>query len=269
MNAMIRSMVADDMYYPGSPEDLRHQLQRALAKTTGTAGTARVVVGPYGAYELTLTYMMEALRAATRRKPERVVILAPPHASASGRVLIPESDLFATPFGALPVDHEVLLELIDSSTLFTRDEFSHLRDHSIETMLPPLHYLFGPIPIVPILVGALSPALLRHAARTLEATLSGHDSLVVVSANLSGFTTPPEADARSRAMVRLIMNSPGEGILGAMETLENPPRSLWPIVLGHLLAGEDSRPAIVNRGTFDTEYDGDTGSVVFASIVYT
>ena len=269
MGEMIRSMVADDMYYPGTPEELRHRLQRALAGAAGAAGTARVVVGPYGAYDLTLDYTMEALRAATRRTPERVVILAPPHASMPGRVLVPESDLFATPFGALPVDHEFLLELIDSSTLFTRDEFSHLRDHSIETMLPPLHYLFGPIPIVPILVGALSPALLRHAARILEATLASEDSLIVISANLSGFTTSLEADARARRMIRLMMNSPGEAILEAMETLEDRPRSLWPIVVGHLLAGECSRPVIVNRGTFDTEYDGDTGSVVFASIVYT
>ena len=262
-------MVADEMYYPGDPDELRRSLQRAVADTPVVSGSARVVVGPYGSYDLTLSYVMHALKAAANVQPARILLLAPPNTPTEGRALLPESAAFATPFGSLPVDSGILHQLIGSSTLFEIDEFSHLRDHSIETMLPALHYLFGPIPIIPVLVGKMAPSMLRHTARVLSTTLKRQDCITVVSANLSGFATPREADARARGVIRLLLESPGEKILHAMETLENPPRSLWPIILGHLLAEPSSRPLILDSGTFETDYDGDTGSVVFAAIAYT
>lgn len=261
-------MVADEMYYPGEPEELRRQLQRALSDAPAISGTSRVVIGPYGAYDLTLPYVMHALKAAAKLKPSAILLLAPPNATSS-RVLLPESSAFATPFGELPVDRGVLESLTGASTLFEMDEFAHLRDHSIETMLPAVYVLFGSLPIIPILVGTLPPPRLLHAARTISGVLRDREVLTVVSANLSGFTTPGEADARSRGIIRLLMDSPGERILGTMETLESPPRSLWPIALGHLLAGPATRPLILDRGTFETEYEGDTGSVVLAAIAYT
>lgn len=260
-------MVADEMYYPGEPGELRRDLQRALREAPVISGGARVVIGPYGAYDLTLPYVMYALKAAARQTPAAVLLLAPPNA-ASSHVLLPESEAFATPFGTLPVALDILKHLTESSTLFELDEFAHLRDHSIETMLPAIFFLFGPVPIIPILVGALAPAKLHHAARTLAATLRDRDVLTVVSANLSGFTTPSEADARSRGIIRLLMDSPGERILETMGTLESPPRSLHPIALGHLLAGSAARPRILDRGTFETEFEGDTGSVVLAAVAY-
>lgn len=265
---MIRSMVADEMYYPGEPEELRYRLRRALAESPSISGGARVVVGPYGAYDLTLPYVMRALKAAAAVKPSVILVVAPPNAP-SEQVVLPESEAFATPFGTLPVDHAVISQLTSSSTLFQMDEFAHLRDHSIETMLPALHVIFGTVPIVPLLVGSIPFKSLLHGARIISAALKGRDFLTVVSANLSGFTSPGNADARARGMVRLLMESPGPEILDATETLESPPRSLWPIILGHLLAGPDARPRILDRGTFETDYDGHTAGVVLAAIAYT
>ncbi len=266
---MIRSMVADEMYYPGEPDDLRRQLQEALANAPVLAGSSPVVVGPYGSYELTLPYVMQALKAAANRRPEVIVLVAPPHSTVPERALLPESDVFDTPFGPLPVDQPALEFLTSSTTLFEVDEIAHLRDHSIETMLPAVHHLFGPLPVLPILVGDLPPKMLEHAARLIPAALEDRTYLTVVSANLSGFTTPRNADARARAIIRLILESPGTTVLTTMQTIVSPPRSLVPIVLGHLLAGNSARPTILSRGTYETEFDGDTGSVVIGSIAYT
>lgn len=266
---MIRSMVADEMYYPGSPEELRRQIQHTLTTIAAPTRSSNVVVAPYGAYDLTLSYVMQALRTTVTEQPETVVLIAPPNATAPGRALLPESSGFATPFGVLPVDQPALSRLAATSSVFEIDEFAHLRDHSIETMLPPIQYLFGPVPIIPILVGTLSPGVLHQVARGLQTSLLGRRYVTVISANLSGFTTLRRADARARSIIRMLFNSPGETVLATMETLEDPPRSLYPIILGHLLAGTPTRPSILMRGTFETEYEGDTGSVVFAAIAYT
>ncbi|MEX2442316.1 MAG: AmmeMemoRadiSam system protein B [Alkalispirochaeta sp.] len=263
---MIRAMVADGVFYPADATQLKTELALAFRGTRIQRRDASVVVAPHGAYEISLPYVAESLTSAAETVPECVVILAPPSGTYR-KVLLPESQAFETPFGTMPVDQDVCRKLVDEKTFFV-DEIAHLQDHSVEVMLPALYYLFGPVPIVPLLVAGLPPGELLHVRDTLQAVLGARSTLVVAAANLSGFVSPTEADARARKLIRLLLTGGGSAILSRVETLENPPRSLETLVLTHLLAGENTRPEIINRGTFETDYDGDVGSVVFASIAY-
>lgn len=264
---MIRAMVGEGMYYPGDPDDLRERLRRALAFAETAERDSRTILAPYGAYDVALPFLATAIRSGPVTPPQRVVILAPPNAASHGRALLPESTEFETPFGTLPVDRDAIAALAASSDAFVYDEIAHLRDHSIETALPVLHYVYDSVPIVPILIGSLTPAIAETLVTGL-APLITSDTLTVISANLSGFAAPEEADARARRMVRLLMTNRGHAVFRAAAILEDPPRSLWPIALGSALAGESTRPRIISRGMFETEFADDVGSVVFASIAY-
>ena len=265
---MVRPMVADGVFYPSDPAALKSRLQRAFIEARVPRGHATVVVAPYGSYDLMLSYIAGSLRATDISDPEFVLLLAPPDASLWDRILIPESDAFATPFGEIPVHREICRSLVAADELFTVDEVAHLQNHSIEVFLPAIHYLFGPVPIVPLLVGRLSGQKLVAAQSHLTRVTTEARNLVVGGANLSGFTDPSEADARARKLIRLVMTGPGERILENLDTLEDAPRSLSTLVLSHLLAGEECRPAVLARGTFETEFEGHVGGVVFASIAY-
>ncbi len=264
---MIRTMVAEGLYYPEDGEELIEQIRAVLAQSSQVPGNSSVVLAPYGSYEIVLPYIVPALRAAIPH-PEVIVILAPPNSSATPGILLPESEVFATPLGNVEVDQPVTGQLRGAETLFPVDEIAHLRDHSIEIMLPVLHYLFGNTPIVPLLVGPLEPRALQTAAHSLQKALEHRRWMVLVSANLSGFTSPRRAAVRAREILRLLMNDPGPAVLDGMLMVPDPPRSFWPILLGHLLAPAGTRPELLHRGTFETEYEDDTGSVVFASIAY-
>ena len=265
---MIREMVGDGFYYPSQPEELRTQIQRALREVRTTRGNARVTVVPYGAYQFTLPYLADSMKSYGAVAPERVLVIAPADSDSSQRLLLPESEAFSTPFGTLPVDQESLAVLRQDSSLFVDDEIAHLQNHSLEVLLPPLHYLLGPVPIVPVLVGRLNPEQLRRATESLERVRALGEHVTLAGANLSGFVSPLEADARARKLIRLIMTGAGHDILERIDTFESPPRSLSSLVLAHLLAGPDTRPEILGRGTFETEYEGDVGSVLCASIAY-
>lgn len=263
---MTRAMVADGVFYTADAATLKDELTRAFREARVKRRDARVLVAPHGAYEISLPYVAESLTSAADTSPECIVIIAPP--SGSGRaVLLPESQAFETPFGAVPVDQTVCSRLIDDTIVFA-DEIAHLQDHSVEVMLPALYQLFGPVPIVPLLVGQLPPEDLIQVRRALEAALGSRSTLVVAAANLSGFVSPTEADARARKLIRLLLTGGGNAIISRVDTLEDPPRSLASLVLTHLLAGENARPEILSRGTFETDYDGEVGSVVFASVAY-
>ena len=263
---MIRAMVADGVFYTADAATLKDELNRAFREVRVQRRDARVVVAPHGAYEISLPYVAESLTSAAETAPECVVIVAPP--SGTGRnVLLPESQAFETPFGIVPVDQTVCTAIIDDEIVLT-DEIAHLQDHSVEVMLPALYHLFGPVPIIPLLVGELSWDKLTQVQQALTGALGTRSTLVVAAANLSGFVGPAEADARARKLIRLLMTGGGSAILSRIDTLENPPRSLSALVLAHLLAGENTRPEILSRGTFETDFDGEVGSVIFASVAY-
>jgi len=266
---MIRAMVADGIYYENDPDILRSQIQEALRRSAAVRGSARVVVAPFGAYSLSLPYIAQALKSTGADTPECVVVLAPPTSAMPAAVMLPESETFATPFGELSVSQAAMETLLaEYDTIFAVDEIAHLQEHSIEIMLPAVHYLFGEVPILPLLVGEISTDQTILAREGITRVLAGKRFLVIAAANLSGFVPPHEADARARKLVRLMMTSPGDEIVRSVETYEDPPRSLNTLVLAHLLAGADTRPDVISRGTFETEYEGDVGTVVFASIAY-
>ena len=261
-------MVGENIFYPGDPDVLRKQLQTAFLETDTLSKNAPVVAAPYGAYSNSVGYIASALKAAGSVPPEIVVVPAPPHSTKEGTVLLPESDSFETPFGELPVAMDLLEQLKSSCRYFVDDEIAHLQNHSIEVLLPAVHYHFGTVPIVPLLVPRIDRDRLIAVTDALVAIAGDRTSKVVVGANLNGFTTSTEADAVSRKLIRLLMTAPGSRIVDSLSTFEAPPRSTWPLLVGHVLAGNHTHPQILKRGTFDTEYEGDVGTVVFASIAY-
>lgn len=266
---MIREMIGENIYYTGNPDHLRQQLRRAFHETEVPADRARVVVVPNGAYSVCLPFVAQGLRMGLGSPVDVVVVLAPPSSPDVTETVLPESDEFATPFGTLPVDQAITGQLLTGpDRVITVDEIAHLQDHSIETVLPALHYLTDAVPIVPILVGETGTARLDQVHHQIRRVLGTRSFLVVAAANISGFVMPDEADARARKVIRLLMTSRGEEILERAQTLEKPPRSLGALILAHLLAGPRTRPEVLGRGTFETEFEGAVGSVIFASIAY-
>ena len=269
---MIRPAVVVDMYYPSNPQTLRETLQNAFREAPATTTNSRIVVAPYGSYRVALPYITSSLKSVGDTAPERVVILAPPHTAATNQILLPESTEFETPYGTLPVDTTTISSLAEHARgkdLLVYDEIAHLQNHSHELVLPVLHHLYGPIPIVPLLVGSLNRTGLLTATELISTHIDLERSLIIASGNLSGFVSPSEADARSRKVLRLLMSTVGQQIFEAIETFEDPPISLSSLSIAHALAGGELHPEVLGRGTFETDYEGAVGSVVFASIAYT
>lgn len=262
-------MVGEDIYFPGDPDILKHELQHAFRESLVISEDAAVTVAPFGAYHHSLPYIAGSLKAMGTKKPERIIILAPPDSNRTGDVMLPESDRFATPLGTLSVDTEALDELRRRCRYFVNDEIAHLQNHSVEVLLPAIHYYFGAVPILPLLVPRLTIDQLTPITDAIASIQADRETRILIGANLSGFAEPREAEGTARMMIRLLMTSRGSNISRNIATFESPPRSAWPLAIGHTLAGEATRPHILSRGNFETEYEGHVGTVVFASIAYT
>ena len=128
---------------------------------------------------------------------DRVIILGTDHAGSPGSLTLTRQS-YATPWGALPTDTEVVAELasILGEDRGFAEEAHHIGEHSIELAAVWLHYAAGGKPknLVPILCGGPEPFLQQadsgtNAARRAVDLLAGvaaeDGTLVIAAADIS------------------------------------------------------------------------------------
>jgi AmmeMemoRadiSam system protein B len=116
-----------------------------------------------------------------------VVLLGSVHDGAGEGLYLSDSQYFETPLGNLTVDQNLGAELASCSTLFEINDIPHLREHSLEVLLPFVRFCFPGARIIPLLMGVPRPSLVSALARALRIVFEPllENTLFVISANLS------------------------------------------------------------------------------------
>lgn len=202
-NAPLRPPVLAGQSYPDDEQELRHLLDGYLEAVdeTPAADGVRGIVCPHIDYARGgPTYAQVWARAAESvRAADLVVILGTDHYGGDGRLTLTRQN-YATPFGVLPTDREVvdqLVEALGEEAAFA-DELHHHTEHSIELAAVWLHHLLDgrSCPIVPILCGSFShfvegaadPRQTPEIERLVDAfrrATAGRDVLVVAAADMA------------------------------------------------------------------------------------
>ena len=151
--------------------------------------------------------------ARALREADLVVIFGTDHSGGLGQVTLTRHD-FATPYGVLRTDRELMQALTDrlDEDLY-EEEFHHRNEHSIELAAVWLHFARDgePVPLVPVLCG--HPVTYMHAGRidpqtfagraiaALRRALAGRRVLAVAAADLA-HVGPAFGDPRPFNMTR-------------------------------------------------------------------
>jgi AmmeMemoRadiSam system protein B len=203
----IRFPVVGDLFYPEKRDEAEPQL--AACMKGWEEGQARVIIAPHGAWDISGRIAGAAFAAAagTRRSPpvSRVAVLGIIHQEEEG-LFLSDSDFFQTPLGNIPVARIFCEELASCSTLFEINDIPHLREHSIEVLLPFIKYCFPDAAIVPVLMGNCRQRLISALARSLRIVFEPvmKDTLLVLSCNLSMNTDEERARLQAEECVRLL-----------------------------------------------------------------
>jgi hypothetical protein len=162
---------------------------------------ASALLVPHAALEYAGNVIAAAMKAASDRRIERVVVLAPVHRDPPEGFVLPESHFFQCPLGDVEIDRVGVDELLGCGTVFTRNDIPHLEEHSIEILLPFLRHMFPEARLVPILTGGAGKRAVVALARALELCFGSESdrTLFVASANVAssfprGRGTAEEAD---------------------------------------------------------------------------
>ncbi|MDR1950197.1 MAG: AmmeMemoRadiSam system protein B [Spirochaetaceae bacterium] len=272
-----RTPVVAGLFYP---ED------RALAEARlcsygllgGIGDNAAAIVAPHGAWDISGAIAGAAFSAAAgrvRRNPSsqrpgkglsRVLILGSLHEPEEEGIFLSDSHYFETPLGNLPVDKRLSAELASCNTLFEINDIPHLREHTIEVLLPFVKFCFPDTKIIPLLLGNSRPALISALARALFVVFKNRmeDTLFVVSANLSKNTDEKAARDQAEECVRLLEENRAGSVGAALTDGRINPcggGALAALLESGLLAGKTGKlvsgPLINARGEEDkTVYYG-------------
>jgi AmmeMemoRadiSam system protein B len=194
----IRSPVVDGMFYPEDSAGVLAYM-RDIGLKRGKGGQARAIIAPHGAWEISGNMAGAAFTAAGgrtgKKSPSRVVIMGPVHDKQTEGLFLSNSHAFATPLGDIPVDLETVEKFESYSSCFEVDDIPHLREHSIEVLLPFVKYCFPRASIVPILMGKHKEQHIRALAGALGEILTPdmETTLPVISFNMAAHQGEEEA----------------------------------------------------------------------------
>ena len=175
-----------DMFYPASPGILAATVDQLLADAPTTPDIQpKALIVPHAGYVYSgpTAGRAYAQLAPWRASIHRVVLLGPTHRVAVDGIAVPQTDVFATPLGNIPLNAAALASLADLPQIVASDR-AHAQEHSLEVHLPFLQRLLGQFTLVPLAVGHAAP---KEVAEVLDRLWGGPETLIVVSSDLSHF----------------------------------------------------------------------------------
>lgn len=204
--AAIRPAAVAGMFYPADAPTLGREVQAFLEATPEAMpmrGFPKALIVPHAGYIYSGAVAAEAydLLRAARGVVRRVVLLGPCHRVAVQGLALPAADSFATPLGELPVDAAARGQLQGLAQVGVFDP-THAQEHALEVQLPFIQAVLGRVAIVPLVVGAASPA---QVAQVLERLWGGPETLILVSSDLSHYRSYDEARSIDEGTVRAIL----------------------------------------------------------------
>ena len=281
MGEKFRAAAVAGSFYGKDAVLLRKQLEQ-LPLPPPEPGVHGCMV-PHAGYVFSMPTALRTLARARGAAVTRAVIVAPSHRAWFEGIAAASYDAWETPFGPMPLDREGFERLTrEAPRGIAADDSPHVQEHAIEVELPLLHFLFGEIPIVPVLVGSLDFQSAGNIGERL-AELDGPGTLWVISGDFThygnsfgytpfGLPCPREKlNAQDREAAELIAagNLPGlaEFLARTRATICGiAPAALYLRMLEHTGRGIAGR---VTEVTDSGAVSGDYGHVVgYAGIVF-
>ena len=213
--ANIRAPAVAGAFYPGEPGELAalvdELVNEALAgRQRGTREPPKAIIAPHAGYIYSgpIAASAYARFAPARNRISQIVLLGPAHRVPFQGLAVPSAEGFATPLGVVPVDHAAINHIVSLPQAQVLDE-AHAAEHSLEVHLPFLQRMFRDFTLVPLVVGAASPADVAEVLRTLW---NGPETLIVVSSDLSHYHDYETARRLDGETARAIGELDGDGI---------------------------------------------------------
>jgi len=268
VRARARPPIVDGLFYPAEKGPLTAMVEDLLSRSQTAQGAAFAIVSPHAGYGYAGEVMASAYRAIGLRPVRTAVLIGPVHRDPIEGLFLPESRVFSTPLGEVPVDREAVETLLASDPLFTANDVPHLEEHCLEVQLPFLVHLFPHTVIVPILMGSQGAAAVDALTKALRLTFAdSRGSIVVIAtANMASYMTGRDVESENGALEELIAGRDWRGILSARDNGKISACGAGAIATALSLAGEDCRVELLHRASSSGRDEEPDRAVHYAAV---
>lgn len=229
---MIRHPAVAGTFYSASPEILREEVARYCV-TDVLPAAAIAVVSPHAG----LTYSGHVAGAVFARvaPPETVILIGPNHTGIGPTISVYPEGTWLMPGGELPVDHGLVLNLLDRLPGAQADASAHRFEHCLEVQLPFLQHIQAgrhtmegarPLRIVPVVMGTTRRELCLELGRCLADLIQQHRAtgqdlpLLVASTDMNHYDSDEVTRRKDAFAVEAIQRLDPLGLEDAVRTHE-------------------------------------------------
>lgn len=201
----IRQPAVAGMFYPADKQSLKNDIHQYLNNVSvEQKENPKAIVVPHAGYIYSGPIAASAFKQIIpfKDKINRVVLLGPSHRVAFTGLAVPESDVFNTPLGNIPIDQKGIQQLSDLTQVIASDQ-AHRDEHSLEVQLPFLQEILGEFSLIPLVVG---DAERFEVAEVINRLWGDEHTLIVISTDLSHYHEYNEAKQLDRATSDAIEN---------------------------------------------------------------
>ncbi len=259
----LRKLVRDCFVGPLGPGKLPPQSRAAERRVAGLISphAGLVYSGPVAAHGF-LVLSSEAM-------PRRVVILGPNHRGMGAPLALSGAVEWSTPMGNVKVDREGADRLLARDKTLQIDESAHAPEHSLEVQLPFLQFIYSNgFAILPIVMEWAELEACQSLGRSIAATFSPADTVIIASSDLTHYESEQRARAKDEVALQAIEALDAPGLLAAAEQYGITACGIGPIITMMAACLEWGRPQCrVLRHATSGDVSGDHDRVVgYASV---
>lgn len=198
----VRAPAVAGQFYPGEPEKLQAAVRTYLDSARGYSGeTPLALLAPHAGYSYSAQVAADAFRPLIGADLDVVVILGTNHTVPpfSGAAIYPGD--YRTPLGTVSTDTAVVRDLLAESDLFSLNPEPHLREHSVEVLVPFVQTVLPRAKLVPIVVGTAEIDVCNRIGEVLARALQGRRALTAASSDLAHYPAYADAVASDREVL--------------------------------------------------------------------
>jgi AmmeMemoRadiSam system protein B len=201
------------MFYAGSPQPLRAQIEKCFTHSLGPGKLPTVVkkgprrliglVSPHAGYMYSGPVAAHSYyNLAADGKPDTLVIFGPNHTGRGSGLALMDEGVWRTPLGDVGIDSEVANQILRGSSIIDADDSAHLYEHSIEVQLPFLQFLYGPdFKFVPICFLMQDLESSREVGRAVGEALSKKNAVIIASTDMTHYESQKMAERNDKMAI--------------------------------------------------------------------
>jgi hypothetical protein len=204
MTLVVRKAAVAGTWYPGSPAEIRAEVESYLALVPPPPPPGRLVglISPHAGLVYSGAVAAHGYALLRGKSDLTAVLVGPSHRVLFEGLALVARGAFETPLGRVPIDEELADRLLEAHSLVVDLAQPHAKEHSLEMQLPFLQHLVPGLRIVPILMGHQDREEVEALAEALTAALAGREHvLLIASSDLSHYHPAAVANELDAAVV--------------------------------------------------------------------